>query len=140
MVESINEGPGFFESGYPVYTEETESTKEATPSGFSSQSTIHPSNPQSPQQVHVHFHEKKAEEEKSQKSFLVTLLLQFFVGYTGLPHFYVGNFGTGLLTLGTSICLGWITLGIVPGIMWLYNIFQIISGNFTDSDGKPVKN
>ncbi|WP_420420991.1 TM2 domain-containing protein [Simkania sp.] len=140
MVDAINESSGSSETGYTIFGEEPEKGREATPPGYSGQSTIHPSIPPNTQQVHIHYHEKKADEEKSQKSFFVTLLLQFFLGYVGFPHFYVGNIGKGLLTLGTTICLGWITFGIVPGIVWLYNIFQIILGNFTDSEGKKVRN
>lgn len=140
MVDSINEASGSSETGYTIFVEESEKGREATSMGYSGQSTICSSILPNMQQVHLHNHEKKADEEKSQKSFFVTLLLQFFLGYVGLPHFYVGNIGKGLLTLGTTICLGWITFGIVPGIIWLYNIFQIILGNFTDSEGKRVRN
>ncbi|CCB88670.1 NINE protein [Simkania negevensis] len=140
MVDSINELSSSYGVGYPIFTEESEKGGGVASPGYSGQSTIHPPIHPNAQQVHIHYHEKKVEEEKSRKSFFVTLLLQFFLGYVGFPHFYVGNIGKGLLTLGTTICLGWITFGIVPGIIWLYNIFQIILGNFKDSEGKRVRN
>lgn len=68
---------------------------------------------------------------KSDKEWLVTLLLSLFVGTLGVHRFYVGKIGTGILQL--------ITLG-GCGIWTLIDIIMIITGNFKDKDGYEIKN
>ncbi|MBR3673169.1 MAG: TM2 domain-containing protein [Clostridia bacterium] len=70
-------------------------------------------------------------ENKSEKDWLVTLLLSIFVGSLGIHRFYVGKIGTGILQL--------ITLG-GCGIWSLIDIIMIITGKFTDSEGKVIEN
>ncbi len=70
-------------------------------------------------------------ENKSEKDWLVTLLLSIFVGSLGIHRFYVGKIGTGILQL--------ITLG-GCGIWSLIDIIMIITGKFTDSEGKFIEN
>lgn len=68
---------------------------------------------------------------KSEKDWLVTLLLSLFVGSLGIHRFYVGKIGTGILQL--------ITLG-GCGIWTLIDIIMIVTGNFKDKDGNEIKN
>ncbi len=68
--------------------------------------------------------------DKSDKDWLVTLLLSIFVGTLGIHRFYVGKIGTGILQL--------ITLG-GCGIWTLIDIIMIITSNFKDKDGYIVK-
>ena len=67
---------------------------------------------------------------KSEKDWLVTLLLSLFVGSLGIHRFYVGKIGTGILQL--------ITLG-GCGIWTLIDIIMIATGNFKDKDGNEIK-
>ena len=67
---------------------------------------------------------------RSDKSFVATLLLAFFVGVFGVHRFYVGKVGTGILHL--------LTLGAF-GIWTVIDMILIIVGRFTDSDGRIVK-
>lgn len=68
---------------------------------------------------------------KSEKDWLVTLLLSVFVGSLGIHRFYVGKIGTGILQL--------ITVG-GCGIWTLIDIIMIATGNFKDKDGNEIKN
>ena len=67
----------------------------------------------------------------SSKDWLVTLLLCFFVGYLGIHRFYVGKTGTGIAQLLT--CGG-------CSIWALIDFITIIMGNFTDAEGKFIRN
>lgn len=67
--------------------------------------------------------------EKSEKSFVATLLLCFLlgsIGVHGVHRFYVGKIGTGILML--------ITLGGL-GIWFLIDIILICVQKFRDSKG-----
>lgn len=68
---------------------------------------------------------------KSEKDWLVTLLLSLFLGTLGIHRFYVGKIGTGILQL--------ITLG-GCGVWALIDIIMIVTGNFKDRDGNEIKN
>lgn len=68
---------------------------------------------------------------KSDKDWLVTLLLSLFLGSIGVHRFYVGKIGTGILQL--------ITLG-GCGIWTLIDIIMIVTGKFKDKDGYEIKN
>ena len=69
--------------------------------------------------------------EKSEKGFVPTLLLCFFLGVFGVHRFYVGKIGTGILSLLTLGGLGiWATIDLV----------MIAVGSFKDSQGLVVKN
>ncbi len=68
---------------------------------------------------------------KSEKDWLVTLLLSLFIGTLGIHRFYVGKIGTGILQL--------ITLG-GCGVWTLIDIIMIATGNFTDKDGNAIQN
>lgn len=68
---------------------------------------------------------------KSEKEWLVTLLLSIFLGSLGIHRFYVGKIGTGILQL--------ITLG-GCGIWTLIDIIMIVTGNFKDNEGNVIQN
>jgi len=68
--------------------------------------------------------------EKSEKGFVPTILLCFFLGTFGIHRFYVGKIGTGILML--------ITFGGL-GIWTLVDFIIIVCGNFKDKDGLPIK-
>jgi len=70
-------------------------------------------------------------EERSDKSFVVTLILCILIGGLGVHRFYVGKIGTGILML--------LTLGGL-GLWTLIDIIMIAVGNFKDSEGLPIKN
>jgi TM2 domain-containing membrane protein YozV len=67
----------------------------------------------------------------SDKGFVPTALLCFFLGVFGIHRFYVGKIGTGILQL--------VTLGGL-GIWALIDLVIIICGNFTDKEGRKIKN
>lgn len=68
---------------------------------------------------------------KSEKEWLVTLLLCLFLGSIGAHRFYTGKIGTGILQL--------ITAG-GCGIWVLIDLIMIITGSFKDKDGNPIQN
>ena len=68
--------------------------------------------------------------EISDKGFVPTLLLCFFLGILGVHRFYVGKIGTGLLML--------VTLGGL-GIWSLVDFIIIACGNFKDKEGRMIK-
>lgn len=69
------------------------------------------------------------EQQFSDKSRLVVLVLGWFLGIFGVHRFYVGKIGTGILML--------ITIGGF-GIWWLVDIFLILIGSFRDSKGQRI--
>lgn len=66
----------------------------------------------------------------SEKGFVPTILLCFFLGGFGIHRFYVGKIGTGILML--------LTLGGL-GIWTIIDFIMIVCGNFTDKEGLPIK-
>ena len=66
----------------------------------------------------------------SDKDFVVTILLCFFLGGLGVHRFYVGKIGTGILMLIT--CGG-------LGIWSLVDFIMIVCGVFRDVNGLPIK-
>lgn len=68
---------------------------------------------------------------KSEKDWLVTLLLCLFLGGIGVHRFYAGKIGTGILQL--------ITLG-GCGIWTLIDLIMVLTGKFTDKDGYAITN
>ena len=68
---------------------------------------------------------------KSEKDWLVTLILCLLFGGLGIHRFYAGKIGTGILQL--------ITLG-GCGIWTIVDLVFIITGKFTDGQGNPITN
>ncbi|GIU53880.1 MULTISPECIES: TM2 domain-containing protein [Shewanella] len=66
----------------------------------------------------------------SEKGFVPTLLLCFFLGSLGVHRFYTGKIGTGILML--------LTLGGL-GIWTLIDFIMIAVGSFKDSEGNAIK-
>ncbi len=65
---------------------------------------------------------------KSEKSFLVTLLLCIF---TGFGHkFYIGRTGSAFAMMFTGLGLG---------IWYIYDIINIAKGEMVDGSGKKIK-
>ncbi|MBN2156748.1 MAG: TM2 domain-containing protein [Candidatus Lokiarchaeota archaeon] len=68
--------------------------------------------------------------QPSPKSKIVALILWIFLGYIGGHYFYAGRIGMGILYF--------FTVGFF-GIGWCIDLFVILSGNFKDSFGRPMK-
>lgn len=68
--------------------------------------------------------------QTSDKNRTVALLLCLFLGILGGHEFYVGKIGMGFLYL--------ITLGLF-GIGWLISLLSILTGNFKDNTGAPLR-
>ncbi len=68
--------------------------------------------------------------EKSDKGFVPVVLLCVLLGAFGIHRFYVGKIGTGILML--------FTLGGL-GIWNLIDFVMIVTGNFKDKHGRPLK-
>ncbi len=66
----------------------------------------------------------------SEKGFVPTVLLCFFVGMFGIHRFYAGKIGTGILMLLTFGGLG---------IWTLIDFIIIVTGSFKDGQGLPIK-
>ena len=66
----------------------------------------------------------------SPKGFVPTILLCFFLGTFGIHRFYVGKIGTGIAQL--------LTLGGL-GIWALVDFIMVVTGNFKDGQGLPIK-
>ena len=66
----------------------------------------------------------------SDKDWLTTLLISFFLGQLGIDRFYLGYSALGVLKLIT--CGG-------CGVWWLIDLILIATGSLTDVDGRPLR-
>jgi TM2 domain-containing membrane protein YozV len=74
---------------------------------------------------------------KSEKKIIVAILLALFGGGLGLHRFYVGKTGTAVIMILTSMTI----IGLFVTLIWSWiDIIMIASGNFTDKQGKLLKN
>lgn len=75
--------------------------------------------------------------EVSQRTILPAFLLSFLGGLLGLHRFYVGKVGTGILMALLSITF----FGLIVSGLWnLIDLVMIVSGKFTDANGRLVRN
>ena len=69
-------------------------------------------------------------DEVSEKGYVPAILICLFLGGLGIHRFWVGKIGTGVVML--------LTLGGL-GIWTLIDLVMIITGSFTDKEGKKIK-
>ncbi len=69
-------------------------------------------------------------EGTSEKGFVPTVMLCFFLGALGVHRFYVGKIGTGIVQLLTFGGLG---------IWALVDFIMVVTGNFKDGQGMTIK-
>jgi TM2 domain-containing membrane protein YozV len=69
-------------------------------------------------------------EGTSEKGFVPTVMLCFFLGALGIHRFYVGKIGTGIVQLLTFGGLG---------IWALVDFIMVVTGNFKDGQGMTIK-
>lgn len=74
-------------------------------------------------------HLLKSKGHSMAKSWLVAVLLCFFLGALGVHRFYVGKIGTGILMI--------VTLGGL-GVWVLIDFIMILIGKFNDKQGQPL--
>ena len=68
---------------------------------------------------------------KSNKEWLITLLLCLFLGYLGAHIYYAGKIGSGVVQL--------LTVG-GCGVLVLIDLIMILTGKFTDAQGNIITN
>jgi restriction system protein len=68
--------------------------------------------------------------QTSDRSKKTALLLCIFLGFLGAHQFYVGRIGKGILYLFTA---GLFVFG------WIIDIFKILTGQFRDNVGVPLR-
>ena len=66
---------------------------------------------------------------ESNKSFVATWLLAYFLGWLGIDRFYLGKVGTGILKL--------VTIGGL-GVWWLVDLILVLAGITKDKQGLPL--
>lgn len=66
----------------------------------------------------------------SDKSKRTALLCCIFGGFLGAHYYYVGRVGKGVLYTCT---------GGLFGLGWLFDIYKVAAGGFTDNTGAPLR-
>lgn len=74
--------------------------------------------------------------KKEPKSYVIALLLAFFLGCFGVHRFYVGRWKTGLAMLLLTItgCLS-----IASIVWWFIDLFTLCTNKFLDSDNDELE-
>ena len=73
----------------------------------------------------------------SEKAILPAFLLSFLGGLLGIHRFYAGKIGTGIVMALLTFTL----FGIVISGLWnLIDLVMIVSGKFTDGNGRTIRN
>ncbi|MGO0603673.1 NINE protein [Brevibacterium linens] len=67
--------------------------------------------------------------QESAKSFVLTWLFAWFLGFFGVDRFYLGKVGTGILKLVTLAGFG---------IWWLVDVIVVLAGKATDKSRRPL--
>ena len=87
------------------------------------------------------------EEKKSNKSWLTTLILCWFLGFLGIHRMYAGKIGSGFLILYGTICSALmlainvvfgLTAFVVVGSFVVYDFLIISVKNFKDCRGAYI--
>lgn len=89
-----------------------------------------PSQTQNVDQNQQNYQQPPMNPPKEKNIALILSVVSMFTGIHGLARFYTGHIGLGIVQL--------ITIG-GCGIWTIIDIVQIASGNFKDSDGRPLK-
>lgn len=76
----------------------------------------------------------RAIEQRSPHNRLVTVILFLLFGPFGVHRFYVGKTGSGIAMALTTI----FSFGVIGGIWWIYDLIQLLTGRFTDADGRVL--
>tara|TARA_R110002096_G_scaffold252520_1_gene445444 strand:+ start:73 stop:534 length:462 start_codon:yes stop_codon:yes gene_type:complete len=75
--------------------------------------------------------------DASERQILPAFLMAFFVGPLGIHRFYVGKTGSGIAMLILTLTL----FGAIITAIWaLVDWIMIVTGAFTDAEGKLLKN
>lgn len=86
--------------------------------------------PHAPRYSHHYHNHYNFSDNYPYKNRLIALFLCLFLGPIGVHRFYVGKVGTGILYLFTG---GLFVIG------WLFDILRIVSGEFLDVNGRPLR-
>ena len=72
---------------------------------------------------------QQMQQMKSDKDWIITLVLAIVVGSLGIDRFYTGSPLLGILKL--------VTLGGL-GLWWLIDLIMLVTGTYKDGNGLPI--
>lgn len=72
---------------------------------------------------------QQMQQMKSDKDWIITLVLAIVVGSLGIDRFYTGSILLGILKL--------VTLGGL-GVWWLIDLIMLVTGSYKDGNGLPI--
>ena len=72
---------------------------------------------------------QQMQQMKSDKDWIITLVLAIVVGSLGIDRFYTGSILLGILKL--------VTLGGL-GVWWLIDLIMLATGSYKDGNGLPI--